>query len=445
MNQQVSSKKQSIPWGRDGQIEFELPAGWQLMGRFVPEEVPPLTNPAYSLEESLDKPVGCPPLRELVKGKRRIVIIVDDISRPTPVRPLLQTLLDYLHRAGVDDNLMKLVAATGLHRIMDRADMVGKVGEEVLDRVKWESHNSRDRDRLVYLGRTDRGTPVYINRTVAAADLRILVGGIKPHPHAGYGGGYKLILPGVAGVKSIAANHAICAHPRYFFMLGSDPQSNPMRQDLEQAGQMLTGTSFLINIVQNSDMEIAGIFAGDPVAAHREGIKLAKKATSVTIPHQADVVISNSYPMDGDLRQGIKAIADVIFAAGPGGIVLAALRCEEGMGNMRIPRIKLSGQPDFIWKPLVWMMSVLITQFAPPGISPEERFSTYFMLRALLRNRIFVYAPAIADQARGLLPGVKLFTDFKLALEEAERACPRASVIIFPHGGSICPQISKAM
>ncbi len=432
---------QKIPWGAADSLAFSLPEGWELMGRFTPASLTPVAEVSEALEKALSQPTGSPPLDVVARGKKNVAIVVDDISRPTPAHLLVGKIRDTLESAGVNREDITLVAAPGLHRVMELDDMGKKVGKEALARVKWESHDCRDSARMVYIGKTDRGTPVYINRTVAEADFRVLIGTIEPHPHAGFGGGLKNILPGVAGVESISRNHAICADPRYFFLLGTDPDSNPMRFDLEQAAGMLKGDTFIVNTVLNAGMQVVGIVAGDPIGAHREGVILARQVFRVKIPAQADVVITDSFPMDIDLRQGIKAAANVLFSARPGGVIIAALICEEGLGNMKVPRLRLSGLPAFIWKPIVWLLGMLVSRISTPGVSPEERFSTYFMLRALLRNRMFIYAPTIAGQVRGMLPGVQFFSDFDEALKTAAAIYPKAKVIIFPQGGAIYPEL----
>jgi len=442
MNRQNTSGLQQIPWGKSSSLDFELPTGWNLLGTYKPSEFVALADIQATLETILSAPEGCVPLKELAQGKRKVAIVVDDISRPTPAYLLLGKILDHLVQGGVNLKAVTIVTAPGLHREMSLEDMERKAGKDVLEQVGWENHDCRNSDQLSFLGKTDRGTPVFINKTVAEADLRILVGTIEPHPHAGFGGGFKNILPGVAGVDTIAANHAICASSKYFFMLGSDPASNPMRLDMEQAGSMLKGDTFIVNTVLNAQMLIIGLVAGDPIKAHRLGVKLAAKVFGVRIPAQADVVITDSFPMDIDLRQGVKAVANVLYAAKPGGVILAALKCEEGLGNMRVPQLKLSGLPAFIWKPIIWLLGILMTKISPPGTSPEERFSTYFMLKALLRNKILVYSPSVASQAEGLLPGIEVFRDFPEALRAAAKAFPKGDAVIFPHGGAIFPEIA---
>ncbi len=437
----TNTNLQKIPWGAVDSLTFSLPEGWELLGSFTPASLTPVADISTALEQSLAHPVGSTSLDAAARGRKKVAVVVDDVSRPTPARLLIGRILDALESAGINSADITIVGAPGLHRVMEHDDMLVKVGQGALARVKWESHDCRDSTRLVYMGKTDRGTPVHINRTVAEADFRVLIGTIEPHPHAGFGGGLKNILPGVAGVDSIAANHAICADPRYFFLLGTDPDSNPMRSDLEQAAGMLKGQTFIVNTVLDAGKQIVGIVSGDPVGAHREGVKLARQVFGVKIPAQADVVITDSFPMDIDLRQGIKAVANVLFSARPGGVIIAALKCEEGLGNMKVPSLRLGGLSPFIWKPIIWLLGLLVSHISTPGVSPEERFSTYFMLRALLQKQDIYLRAFYRRQVQGMLPGVQFFSDFNEALQAAALIYPKAKVIIFPHGGAIYPEL----
>lgn len=429
---------QKIPWGRDGEIEFKMPRGWRLLGRMMPAEAAPLEDVQRELERVLDNPAGSKSLEELARGKLNIVIVVDDISRPTPAHLLLGKVLERLEQAGADLGTITIVPGLGVHRPMTQEEMERKAGKEDLARVKWENPDCHDTKKLTYLGKTKRGTRAFVNKTVAGADLVIMIGTIEPHPHAGFGGGFKNILPGVAGAETISANHAICAHPKYYSMLGTPPDANPMRLDIEEVGRMLRGDTFLLNTVLNSGGGIVKLVAGDPVAAHREGVATAERLFGADIPARADVVITDSHPMDLDLRQGVKAVANVLFAAKPGGVILVAMRCEEGMPGVRVPKVKLPLSHEAT-KFLARILCALLEQFAPPGISPEERFAAYFMCRALLRNRLVVYAPEIANRVSGVLPSVPVFGDFQAALAAARKLKPDADVLIFPNGGVTYP------
>lgn len=436
----LNGKKKHIdvPWGRDGRLEFDLPAEWKLIGGMAPAEILPHKSIDQSLDESLHNPVESRPLKVLARGKKRVVIVVDDISRPTPAHLLLGIILGHLSDAGVDLKNTFMIPGLGMHRAMTQEEMEQKAGVENLERVRWENPDCRDRRMLKYLGRTKRGTRIFINRKVAAADLVVVVGTIEPHVHAGFGGGFKNILPGVAGIDTISQNHAICAHPKYFSMLGVPPDENPMRRDIEEAGRMLKGDVFLVNTVLNAEGRIAAIVAGDPVAAHRLGVETASRIYGVRIPKLADVVITDSHPMDIDMRQGIKAVANTLFAAKPGGVIIAAMKCEEGLADVRVPRFKLKIS-DEAGKFVVKILSGIIPHLSIPGISEEERFAAYFLFRALLRNRIFIYAPSISEKLNREIPLIKFFDSMEKAVEAARKLKPAAEVLIFPNGGVTYP------
>lgn len=427
-----------IPWGQDGGLEFELPPEWNYLGSMAPARVPPLKSIGNKLDASLNNPEESLPLKEMARAKKRVVIVVDDISRPTPAHLLLGKILDQLSDAGVDLKNTVMIPGLGMHRAMTQEEMERKAGAENLARVQWENPGCRDRRTLKYLGKTKRGTRVLINKKVAGADLVILVGTIEPHVHAGFGGGFKNILPGVAGIESISQNHAICAHPKYFSMLGTPPDANPMRRDIEEAGRMLKGDVFLVNTVLNADGGIAAIVAGDPVAAHRTGAESAARIHGARIPRQADVVITDSHPMDIDMRQGIKSVANALFAAKPGGVIIAAMKCDEGLAGVRAPRLRLNISDD-AGKFLARVLSGVITRVAVPGISEEERFVAYFLFQAVLRNRIFIYAPSVTGKIHGRIPLIKFFDSMEKAIDAARKYKPAADVLVFPHGGTTYP------
>lgn len=438
MNHTSDNSTLRVPWG-DSALESPMPANWRLLGTMIPSTIEPLADPERMLDGALRTPTGCPALTAMAHGKKRVAIVVDDISRPTPAHRLMGSILAHLRDAGVRDDAITFVPGLGLHRPMTAEEMEAKVGKNNLAGLRWHNPDCRDKRKLTYLGTTKRRTRAYVDKAVAGADLVVLVGTIEPHPHAGFGGGFKNVLPGVAGVETIANNHAICAHPKYFSMIGTDPDTNPMRQDIEEAGRMLRGDTFLVNTVLNSDIEIVRLVAGDPVAAHREGVGTAAQVFGAKIPSQADVLITNSCPMDIDLRQGVKAVANTLFAVKPGGVVLACLKCDEGMGNIKIHGVKLPYVPPGVSKIILELLATIISKFAPPGVSPEERFSVYFMLKALLRNKLFLCAPAIADSIDGISPSIRVFRDFPAAVGAVSKAAPRADVLVFPQGGITYP------
>lgn len=430
----------SIPWG-DEELSFEMPEGWNFLGYVNPSEAKPAASVEEELKSALRTPIGSPPLKRLCEGKKKIAVVVEDISRPTPAYLFMKMLLDTIVNSGVSKEAITLVTGTGTHRAMTDEEMEEKVGKEVAQQFKWVNHECKDKSSLASLGKTKRGTPVELNRHVVEADLVILVGTIEPHPHAGFGGGFKNIVPGVASDRTIGYNHLLSATKSNYSMVGWEPERNPMRLDAEDAGRMLKGQTFMVNTVLTPDLKISKIFAGDPIKAHREGLSYSRSIYGVAIERQADVVISSSHPMDHDLRQGVKAVANTFAAAKEGGIVIAAMRCKGGAGDMEVPKISIPKSEKAIR--LLERALIPVVRYLPYGIPVEERFYMYTALRTVLRNRVVIYAPEIPLEARKRLSYFFSTLDFQQTIEAASKRIPKADVLIFPKGGITYPIIKQ--
>ena len=179
-----------------------------------------MKDAADEVRRSLQEPVGTPHLRDMVRKRMQVALVMDDLSRPTPVALLLPAVLDELAQGGVGREDVTLVTALGLHRPMQEAEIAQRVGNAGLAGLRWENHACDDAERLVSLGTTSRGTPVWIHKTVAQADLVVSLGCIEPHIIASFGGGYKNLLPGVAGRETVAHNHSLNCTPTTFNMVG---------------------------------------------------------------------------------------------------------------------------------------------------------------------------------------------------------------------------------
>jgi nickel-dependent lactate racemase len=431
--------KIKLPWDEKNFLEFETPENWKILLEGKPEYFPEIVNIEDEIKKTLENPVNSPSLKEICKNKSKISIVVEDISRPSPTEKILPEVIKEIEKAGVNLENVIIIPALGAHREMREEEMKKKCSEEVLKKVKWRNHKYKDKNEVKYLGRTKRGTPVYVNKYVADSDLVILVGTIEPHPQAGFGGGYKNILPGVAGVRTIFKNHLLSAHPQDFLRVGWKPEKNPMREDLEEAGKMLKGEVFLINCVLNSDLKIVKILTGCPIAAHREGIKISEKIYKIKIPKQADLVITNSYPLDLDLRQSVKCLANSLFAVKKDGILIATMRCREGIGNFSIPNLNFIKNYNLL-RIISKILIPLVKNINIPGISLENRFSIYFALKAILRNKIYIYSPEIAKNLKGI-PLFCNFEKFQDLIDFINKSLPgERDVLIFPYGGVTYPE-----
>jgi nickel-dependent lactate racemase len=429
-----------LPWGRD-EIGMTLPADWQVDGVLSPQPQAPVPDAAAEVRRALVDSTGSPGLRELARPGARVAVVIDDGSRPTPISLILPTIIEELEAAGIRRAEITMVTALGLHRPMTGEEVGRRVGAGLLSTLSWINHDCDNAPQLVKLGVTLRGTPVVINRTVAEADLVISVGCIEPHIIAGFGGGYKNLVPGVAGRETIGRNHALNCSPATFAMTGRPAQDNPMRQDFEEAGAMLRPVVFIVNAILNGGLEVVRIVAGHPIAAHREGARISAGLNAVSIAGPADIVITDSHPMDQDFRQGMKALANAIHAVRRGGVLLTLVRAEEGLGVLGMARRRIQIGPAAL-RLLAPLLLPLVRRMKLRGMGEEERFFLYFTLQAIRRAKLLIYAPTIAPEIRANLSFVEFVDSVDAALDRAAALSgPKPTVLVFPQGGVTYPVI----
>jgi nickel-dependent lactate racemase len=290
---------------------LSFPEGWDVHEQKMHGHSTPRLS-EDQITERLMSPVGSEPLDVLAKGKKKCCIIIDDMTRPTRQSQMLPSVLALLHRGGLSDDQIVFMMANGAHHGRLLFDFQKKLGADIPERFRVFNHNCYE--NLVDLGETSRGTPVHINREVMGCDLKISLGTMMPHFGYGFGGGSKMLLPGVAGIDSITHNHRINE--------GTGPgkvQENIRRLDSEEAAKM-AGLDFVINAFMNSDSDVAELVCGDVLAAHREGVKYARKHYATKLVKGADIVIGNGYPMANEgykayylLRDSVREGGDMVF------------------------------------------------------------------------------------------------------------------------------------
>jgi len=283
-------------WYGDYELNLELPTSWDVAICRMRGHDRPRLNEA-EIRDAFSHPIGSPPIREVAKGKKDVVILFDDLTRPTPVAELVPYVLEELGAGGISDEQVRFIAALGSHRGLTRIDFVKKLGEAVLERFPVYNHNPYE--NCTYVGETSRGTPVSINSEVMSCDLKIGIGSIVPHAAASFGGGGKIMIPGVASMDTIAANHALAARARERGRSGSMTyglgfEENELRLDIVEAVEM-AGLDVKVDAIINNKREITALFVGEPLAAHLEGVKLAKEVYATEPMDDRDIVISNAY------------------------------------------------------------------------------------------------------------------------------------------------------
>lgn len=278
--------------------------------------------------ESLDSPIGTPRIEDIAKGKRNAVIISDDYTRQTPVRIIMPILIDKLKSVGVED--ITILVALGTHRPMTEEEMLKRFGKKICSEYKIINHDYKDPLCLKDVGYTSNGARVYLNSIAYEADLLIGLGQIAPHRIAGYSGGAKIILPGIAGEECIAKTHWEGGFANTEEILGV--VDNPVRASMNEAAQKV-GLDFIVNVVCDPAGELVGCFSGDYQKAHIEGAKLAEKVFGAYFHEKADIVIADSYPKDIELWQAAKALYAADLMVKEGGIIILVSPCTEGVSK----------------------------------------------------------------------------------------------------------------
>jgi nickel-dependent lactate racemase len=316
-------KVPQFPWYGDTKLELHFPDRWEVnVPRMTGENTHKLSG--HQMQKALHNPIGTPRLASLASGKKEVCILFDDLTRPTKVGEIVPFVLEELREGGIKDENIRFIAALGLHGAMKLVDFQKKLGDEIPKKFLVFNHNPYE--NCTYLGRTSRGTPVYINSEFMSCDLKVAIGSIVPHPTAGFGGGGKMILPGVAHVKSIATNHEkLCQLSETGSMVldtWGRVDDNAQRLDMEEIAQMAK-LDFSINALVNLRRETVGLFAGDLVQAHREGVKMARKTYATRMPDPADIVIANAYAKANEAALAVTLGSKMLKESG-GDLVITA-------------------------------------------------------------------------------------------------------------------------
>lgn len=434
----------TLPWGNES-FDLDLPPTWNVIFPKPKESFPTSsTSEAAFVADALARPVEAKALANHDLAGKNVLVIVDDNTRPTPAHRFFHLILEALQTAGATLDRITLLTALGIHTSMTADEVKQKVGAENLEKINWENHDAFDMNTSVHMGETSRGTPVFLNRRVKAADLIVLVGLIEPHLMAGFGGGMKNILPGVASAQTIGTHHELLTRPTYQAnRVGMMPEANDFRLDLEEIQAMIQAEIFCVNVVLDHQGAITACFAGDPVAAHRRGVAYTRRFFGAAMDRPVDGVITNSFPMEINFKQSMKCVGNALPAVRPGGVVMGFLRADRGMDDIPIP----DGSP----LPLPMVKAILraigpsrvygLLNLARKGLNIEEKFLYYYTLQLVRGYDIFLYVPSLTNEI------VKKLFFFKGDCSDPARIIAmgvkklgkQATVAVFPHGGSTFP------
>jgi nickel-dependent lactate racemase len=294
-----------------------------------PSHKPALADERGALFAALDRPTGAPPLREWIKPGAKVCILFTDITRATPNEHLIPWLLEYLK--DVPREQILLLNQLGTHRPNTREELERMLTPDVVKNYRVFNHEPENPEALVQLGTTRDGTPTLVNKLAVEADVRIVTGFIEPHFFAGFSGGIKGIVPGVAGLKTVMSNHGArnIGDPKSTFGV---TDGNPLWEDLRDMA-LRVGPSFLLNVALNEERGITGVFAGDIIAAHKVGCEFVRKSAMQKFDAPFDIVLTTNsgYPLDMNLYQGVKGMSAGARVVKQGGTLILAAECREGV------------------------------------------------------------------------------------------------------------------
>jgi nickel-dependent lactate racemase len=392
---------QSGAWLSENSFTIDFPADWELMV-LGERDIPPLTK--AQIRKKIIDPIKSPRLSSLAESKKNAVIIIDDISRPTPTSLVLPIIIAELNRGGINNNAIKIIVAGGTHKPATKEEIIKKAGAAIVSKINVFSHDCRR--NLVYLGKTSRGTPLYVNKDVVESELKIGVGGIYPHPSAGFSGGSKIVMPGVMGIETTRNLHD--------YVPGTYKRGEIMDSDFNrevEEAAALAGLDFIVNVVLNQRREIAGVFSGDRVIAHQSGVEFAREVYSVNAVEGYEVIVSDTYPFDSTLYfardrgfwpfMGINKKSTKVLIA----------ESSTGLGDHELNSISSP-----IWSQIVRRIKKLRFMDLQNPVSKIKKIKKIFSQK---REEFLILSKELTkEEVKSVYPGAALYEDWKDLLRD---------------------------
>lgn len=369
-------------------IKFKIPKK-NLVFTIAPNYVKGARDEESEIRKALQNPIGCDGLSEIARKKSgKAVIVINDITRLTPSYKLVPPLLDELNKGGIKDNDICIIVATGSHRGNTIKELKQMLSPEVTERVHVINHDYSNQEMLRYIGKTKRGVPIEVNRVFCDADIKILTGTIAPHQSAGFSGGRKSVLPGIAGKEALMIHHSYPLRLKGPAM--GRIRKNYFSEEAIEAARIV-GVDFILNVVQNSKKEIIKAVVGDLIEAWLEGVKWARKIHEVAVTEiRPEVVIASpgGFPRDINLYQTQKAIAPAEIIVKEGGTIIVPSECIKGIGG---------GKNFYNWLNEANNIKEVIERFKNEGYN-ESSNKAFLYARVLKKAEIIIVTKNISTK-----------------------------------------------
>lgn len=419
-----------LAYGKEG-LDVDLPSEAQII---EPRFVPGLPNETAALRQALRRPLSALPLSEQVRPDDSVVIVHSDITRAMPNDRVLPVVLAELEAVGVSRAQITLLNALGTHRPQTDEELRTMLGAAIVENYRCLQHDAEDENNLVSLGESAFGHSVSVNRRYMDADFKILTGFIEPHFFAGFSGGPKAVLPGITGAASVQHNHG--AH-----MIGHSQArwgvtyGNPLWEEMLEMARR-TEPNLLLNVTLNRQRQITGVFAGDLEVAHQAGCDFCRQSAMVEVPHGFDIVVTTNsgYPLDLNLYQAVKGMSAAADIVRPGGSIIVAAQCWDGLPDhgAYAQLLRAAPSPD-----------ALLQRVYEPGFSSPDQWQVQIQAQIQQKADVYVYSEGLSDdqiRAAHLLPTHDISATVQTLLQ---RYGADATLCVLPEGPQTVPYLRQ--
>lgn len=425
----MSFRKIKLDYGREG-LEIELPDSLNI-DIVEPKYRQGLPDQAKAVQEALLKPIDSEPLRNLVKKSDTVGIVFNDITRPTPYKIILPVLLREL--GGIPDERILLFNATGTHRANTRAELCEMLGEDIVKRYRIIQNDALDKSSHKPVGTTKAGNEIWLHKEYVDCYIKILTGFIEPHIFAGFSGGGKAAMPGLALLETVLRNHSVgnVDHPKATWGVTS---GNPIYREIRQAASLVP-PSFLLNVTLNRQKQITAVFAGDFRTAHEQGCDYVKKNAMAAVKKPYDIVItSNSgYPLDLNVYQSIKGMSAAAQIVKKGGSIVMVADCWDGIPDHGEYRRFLSEAADY---------ESLLKMVHRKGFFKHDMWQAQLHGLILQKADVYFYSHNLTDEqikSALLKPCSKVEQTIEMLLQKYGQD---TSICVLPEGPQTIPYIA---
>ena len=415
----------SLLYGQDD-IMIDLPDQALVI---EPVDLPGIPDDVQAIGEALRDPIGTSSLHTLVRADQTVAIVISDITRPTPNHILVPVIINELHHVPLENFV--IINGTGTHRDQTKEEFEQMLGKWIVANIRIVNNHCHNKDTLVNVGRSEYGCDIYLNKDYVEADFRIVTGFIEPHFFAGFSGGPKGIMPGIAGIETITTFHSakMIGDPRSTW---GNMEDNPLQNMTREINQKCK-PDFMLNVTLNRDKEITEIFAGELFEAHDQGCAFVKEHAMIRCDERFDVVItSNSgYPLDQNLYQAVKGMSAAEKIVKEGGTIIIASECSDGLPDY--------GNYSKIFE-LAETPEELLQLINDPNFEMFDQWQVQKQAVIQLWADVYVYSKLTDEQVKGAM--LKPIKDINETIKELQKTYGESmSIAVLPLGPLSIPYV----